>query len=146
GSFKMSGLLTFGIGPAVTKLSVAGGDFTLLPNTPTPALQSLSFSGGGRLDITNNALVGGGAVGSWDGSTYTGVTGQIRSGRNGANWSGCGTATSPSNATQGILTSTGIATAAQVKGVTGSPTSLWTAPAVISGSTLVMYTYGGDAN
>ena len=40
----------------------------------------------------------------------------------------------------------GVATAAQVKGIAATATAVWAGQTVTGSDTLVMYTYGGDAN
>jgi hypothetical protein len=106
------------------------------------ALEILS----GQLDLREKKLVvDGGAVGTWNGSAYTDITGLIQSGRNGGDWNGPGIITSQSNAATGNFNTLAIATAAQVKGISGSNTALWSGETVSAGDTLVMYTYGGDA-
>ncbi len=109
---------------------------------------SLLIDVGGILDLGDNKLIvrGTNATGSWNGSSYTGVTGLIRSGRNEGNWSGSGIVTSQSLATSSTLTSIGIATASQVKGIAATATTVWGGQTVTGDDTLVMYTYGGDAN
>src|SRR5207244_77014 len=51
-----------------------------------------------------------------------------------------------SNATTGNFTSLGNATAQQVKNIAANATALWNGQIVTGSDTLVMYTYGGDAN
>src|SRR5205807_5077059 len=81
------------------------------------------------------------------GSTYTGVTGLIQSGRNSGNWSGPGIITSKTDATTSVRTSIGVATAQQVKNLSSATaTAVWAGQTVTGSDTLVMYTYGGDAN
>jgi hypothetical protein len=84
-------------------------------------------------------------------NTYTGVTGFIQSGRNGNTaplWDGTtGIVTSQTSATGGNFTSIGVATAQQAKSLaTASDTVVWGGQTVTGSDTLVMYTYGGDAN
>jgi hypothetical protein len=64
------------------------------------------------------------------------------------NWSGTtGIVTSQTQATNGSnFTSIGIATGAQVIPSTATATALWTGQTITGTDTLVMYTYGGDAN
>ena len=87
------------------------------------------------MDLTNNGFVSYTMpVGSWNGSNYTSVSGQIRAGRNGGNWSGSGIVTSQSDATQSTLTSIGVATGAQVKNLGASQTAVWkglTSPEIV---------------
>src|SRR5438067_7508762 len=70
----------------------------------------------------------------------------IASGRNGGAWDGSGIVTSQSSATQSILTSIGVTTAAQATGVDATATGTWAGQTVTGSDALVMYTYGGDAN
>jgi hypothetical protein len=71
----------------------------------------------------------------------------IQAGRNGGNWSGSGIVTSQTAATTGNNTSIGVATAQQVLGLPNpTDTGSWAGQTVTGSDTLVMYTYGGDAN
>jgi autotransporter-associated beta strand protein len=103
---------------------------------------------GARLDLSDNHLITQSAVGAWTGSAYDGVSGLIQSGRTTSNnWSGNGIVTSQTNATNASnYTSIGIATGAQVLPNTATETALWAGQTVTGTDTLVMYTYGGDAN
>jgi hypothetical protein len=96
-------------------------------------------AGTGKLDITNNKLITAKGVGA--------VTGWIQSGRAGGSWTGSGIVTSQSDATTSNLTSIGVATAQQVKSLaSATATATWAGQTVTGSDTLVMYTYGGDAN
>jgi len=105
-------------------------------------LRGLNISGGSKVDLKDQSLiVAGGAVGSWAGGAYSGLTGQIASGRNGGSWDGPGLITSA--ATPGSNhTTIGIVTADDL-GIAGGT---WHGESVSSGDVLAMYTYGGDAN
>ena len=100
---------------------------------------TLSFTGG-KLDLTSKKLIAtDGDIGEWNGSNYTGITGQIKTGRNGGAWNGSGIMTSePLAASQ--LTTLAVATAAQTGKLSfgGVPVS--------GNDVLVMYTWTGDAN
>jgi autotransporter-associated beta strand protein len=107
------------------------------------AADALTITGTGKLDLTNNKLITTSAIGSWNGSNYDGITGMIKSGRNGSAlplWDGSGIVTSMSDATTGLSTTLAIATAGQVGKSTFGGVS------VTLMDVLVMYTYGGDAN
>jgi hypothetical protein len=114
----------------------------------------LTITDSARLDLSNKRIIIGGGfgnVGSWNGSSYTGITGLIASGRGpagGTLWDGTtGIITSQSNATGGNFTSIGVATAAQAKNIPpGGPSQIWSGEFVSSNDVLIMYTYGGDAN
>src|SRR5205807_6777507 len=94
--------------------------------------------------ITRNAI---GTLSS--GNTYTGISGAIQSGRNGNSlplWDGKGLVTTMTDATTSNYTTLGVATAAQVKNIASNATAMWAGQTVTGSQTLVMYTYGGDAN
>ena len=93
---------------------------------------------GGRLDLQDNKLITQTPVGT--------VTSYIATGRNGGGWGGSGVVTSQSTATSGSVTSVGVAAASEVKGIAATATAVWAGQSVAGSDTLVMYTYGGDAN
>jgi hypothetical protein len=109
---------------------------------------AFALSAGKRFDLTQGKLIlAGDSVGTLgSGNTYTGTTGLIQSGRNGGTWDGPGIVTSQTDATSGSFTSLGIATAAEAKGVSSTTITVWSGQTVTGNDTLVMYTYGGDAN
>jgi hypothetical protein len=75
------------------------------------------------------------------------VTGLLASGRNTGNWNGPGIITSMTDATNGSdYTALGVAKGSEVKPATTSITALWGGQTITGSDTLVMYTYGGDAN
>jgi len=123
-------------------LTVNAGTLRVIPNGLGPGVSkvaALTVAGGAKLDITNNKLIT-----TTDVAT---VTGLIASGRNGGNWSGSGIVTSQSSATTSNFTSLGVASAQQVKGLANpSDTAVFAGQTVTGSDTLVMYTYGGDAN
>ena len=112
------------------------------------AILSLKTQGAkvGVLDLTNGDLiVHDGAVGTWNGSHYIGISGLIRSGRNGGSWNGNGIRTSVS--TSGNYYSFGIATAQQAKNLTNpTDTTTFAGETVTGTDVLIKFTYGGDAN
>ncbi len=131
-----------------TGLNITGGSVVILPDGTAAGVSKiadLAIAAGAKLDLTNNHLVTGAAVGSYSGSVYTGVTGMIQSGRGtSGTWNGStGIVTSQTEATTGTLTSIGIARASDL-GI--STTGVWAGQTVASTDTLVMYTYAGDAN
>jgi hypothetical protein len=104
-----------------------------------------NFTGGGQIDPSDNKLIVRNATaGSFTGSAYTGIAGAIQSGRNGGTWNGNGIVSSQA-ATNGGLTSLGIAAASDVKNISGTETATWSGETVSAGDALVMYTYAGDA-
>jgi autotransporter-associated beta strand protein len=131
-----------------SSITVTGGTLELLPNgnrlIRTPSLSLTA----GRVDLQDNKLITRTPVGSLVGSTYTGVSGLIQSGRNGdplPHWDGNGIVTSQSNAAGGNYTSIGVARASDVRPATATATGTWAGQTITGTDTLVMYTYGGDA-
>jgi hypothetical protein len=130
-------------------LNVAGGVLQVAPNSTAAGVSYIPGNigiGAAKLDITDNKLVTKQTAGTWNGSAYTDVTGLVASGRNGSSlplWDGDGIVTSQTFATNGDYHSIGVASAADI-GITA--TGVWAGQTVTSTDTLVMYTYGGDAN
>ena len=131
----------------VDQLAIVGGTVRVTPNgSPGGAsrVRLLTINAGAKLDLADNDLiVSGQPVGTLSGAAYTGVTGLIQAGRNGGNWNGSGIV---SSSVSGSLTTLGIASASQVKGINPTDTAVWNGQTVTGTDTLVMYTYGGDAN
>jgi fibronectin-binding autotransporter adhesin len=138
-------------------LTINGGSVVIAPQADPHAPASSAgvskcatlTASTGKLDIGNGKLIltTAGATGTFNGTAYTGVTGLIATGRDGGGWNGSsGIVTSQSAATGGNFTTIGIATAAQAKGIASTATAVWAGQTVTGSATLVMYTYGGDAN
>jgi autotransporter-associated beta strand protein len=135
-------------------VTVTGGTVELTPgagNNRILRTPIVSTSGTGRIDIQDNKLITATPVGTATGGVYDGVTGQIQAGYNpstAAHWDGAnGIVTSQTQAIAGSLTSIGIATAQQAKLLANpSDTAVFGGQTVTGTDTLVMYTYGGDAN
>jgi hypothetical protein len=112
----------------------------------TSSTYGVGIDSGGQLDLTNNRLIEHAfPVGTWNAAAYNGVTGQVQSGRNGGTWNGSGIITS-SAAPGSNLTTLGVASASDVLGIGSSGTATWSGQTVHGTDTLVMYTWGGDAN
>jgi autotransporter-associated beta strand protein len=128
-------------------VNVTGGTLEIVPNgTFLRMLRTPSVTiTGGNIDIQDNKLITQTPAGSWNGSSYTGVTQLIASGRNGTAWNGVGIVTTQSNAQNSNYTSVGIAKASDVRPATATATELWAGQTITGTDTLVMYTYGGDA-
>jgi len=112
----------------------------------TAKLGNLSTIGSGKVDLTNNTLILTNAlIGSWNGSAYGGVSGLIASGYHLGAWDGAGLTTSMPDAAAG-LTTIGIATGQQVRGLGPTDTDTFAGQTITGASTIAMYTYAGDAN
>jgi hypothetical protein len=101
----------------------------------------------GKIDLQDNKLITATTAGTWNGSSYSGVTGLIATGKGTGNlWDGAtGIVTSQSNAIGSNYHSIGVATASDVRPATATATGLWAGQTITGTDTLVMYTYGGDA-
>jgi beta-galactosidase len=118
----------------------AGGNRTLL-------VDMLTIDPAGRLDVSDNALVvTAGDVGSWDGSAYTGITGYIATGRGGGSWNGSGGIVTSAPTPGSNYTTLAVARASEILGIGPADAGVWRGQTVTGSNTLVIYTYGGDAN
>ena len=135
----------------VAALSITGGTLQVAPNGSSTGVSKLTglltISPGAKLDLSDNKLITTNInpVGTWNGSSYTGVTGMIAAGRSGNSWTGSGIITSQSNAHLSNFTTLGVAKASDVRSQTTSTTAIWAGQTITGTDTLVMYTYGGDA-
>jgi hypothetical protein len=138
-------------------LSVAAGTAAIIANggsAGTSRLESLTVNttAGAKLDLTNNKLVTTSPAGTWDGvSTYTGIAGLVDSARGSAGnaqWDGPGgiTTTDTRAIDNGDLVSIGVATAAEARNIDSTATVTFAGQTVLGSDTLVMVTWGGDAN
>jgi len=88
--------------------------------------------------------------GTWNGTSYTGVTQLLAIGHNGTalqRWDGSGgIVTTMTDATGSNYTSIGVAKASDVRPATATATQMWAGQTITGTDTLVMYTYAGDAN
>ena len=127
-------------------LVVHGGVLKILPDgtsAATSRLGTLETSPVGKLDLANNALiVTSMPANGWTGQTYAGVAGLVASGRNGGTWDGGGIVTSDTRATSisGDLLTIGVVRAGDVN------RTFFGGQSVGANDTLVMTTWGGDAN
>jgi autotransporter-associated beta strand protein len=127
------------LGAAGGNVNVTGGTLQIGPSggnaLGVSRIGNLALLGG-RLDLTDNKLITTGSLAQ--------TTTQIQQGRNGGTWDGSiGIITALAD---GNFTTVGVASAAQVKGIASSQTATWAGQTVTGSDTLVMYTYGGDAN
>jgi hypothetical protein len=132
-----------------TSAAVSGtGVVTVAPNataTGTSNVGALSISGSAKLDVKDNKLITNTAAGTATGGTYNGVQGMVQSANNFGAWDGPGLTTSMPDAAAG-LTTIGVATGEQVRGLGPTDTDTFSGQTINGASTIAMYTYAGDAN
>ncbi|MEA2709164.1 MAG: hypothetical protein QOF78_1765 [Phycisphaerales bacterium] len=121
-------------------------DIPVLTTVARPAGYTFDIGPRGRLDLKNNKLiVHTGAVGTQTAGVYNGIQGLVQHASNGGAWDGSGITTSEADALSG-LTSLGVATGAQLRGLGPTETDIFAGQTITGASNVVMYTYAGDAN
>jgi hypothetical protein len=136
-------------------LAVNDGTLRAVPNgtaTGVSRVASLTI-GAARLDLTDNKLiVDTGAIGTFSPITgrYDGIIGLVDVGRGPGStgqWDGVGIVTSDTRAVNNAdRCSIGVASAAQARNIAATATGIWAGMEVQGTSTLLMFTWGGDAN
>jgi sialidase-1 len=105
----------------------------------------INTGAGARLDLRDNKLITEDAAGAATGGVYSGLQGAVQSASNFGVWDGPGLTTSMPDAIAG-LTTIGVATGAQVRGLGPTDTDTFAGQTITGASTIAMYTYAGDAN
>jgi fibronectin-binding autotransporter adhesin len=129
-------------------VSVTGGTLELTTgggNNRVVATPSVSITGEGRLDLTENKLVTSTAPGTATAGVYDGLQREVQRARAGNAWNTPGLTTSMADAKAG-KTTIGVSTGKQIRNLGPTQTSLWAGQTITATSTLAMYTYAGDAN
>jgi hypothetical protein len=134
-------------------VSITGGTLRVTPSGAASAVSvipAISIIGTGKLDLADNKLVTEEPVGTWNGSSYSGVAGLVDAGRGGvgnALWDGLGIITTDTRAiSNGDLVSIAVAQVNEVRNVAATATTAFAGQTVLGADTLVMVTWGGDAN
>ncbi|MEA2736168.1 MAG: fibronectin-binding autotransporter adhesin, partial [Humisphaera sp.] len=106
----------------------------------------VSITGSGRIDITRHKLITTTSAGNADiNGVYSGIQGEVQRASNGGAWDSPGLTTSQGDAATG-LTTIGVATGEQIRGLGPTDTDLFAGQTINGASTIAMYTYAGDAN
>jgi fibronectin-binding autotransporter adhesin len=127
-------------------LTVNGAVTIPVNGTSTGTSKVTSLSVAGTLNLTDNKLiVATGGIGAWNGSIYTGVSGEVQSGFSGGAWNGDGIITSMPDALI-FLTTISVVRADEALNLSGAQTTTWGGQVVTGTDALVMYTYAGDLN
>ncbi|MEA2709169.1 MAG: hypothetical protein QOF78_1770 [Phycisphaerales bacterium] len=107
---------------------------------------TLSITETSKVDLKNNKLFTTTAAGNADiNGVYSGVQGDVQRANNGGAWDSPGLTTSMPDAATG-LTSIGVATGEQIRGLGPTDTDLFAGQTINGATTIAMYTYAGDAN
>ena len=133
----------------LASLTVSDGRVTIIPSggasSGTSTLNSLLIAAAARLDLGDNKLITNTAPGASSGGVYGGLQGEVQRAYDFGAWDQPGLTTSMPDALAG-LTTIGIATGEQVRGLGPSDTDTFAGQVISGASTIAMYTYAGDAN
>ena len=147
-NIALSGQVNFNSTQHIDTLNVAGRATLTAGGNKVLSLKSLSVTG--KLDLTNNDLIvnyaGTSPLGTWNGSNYTGIAGMIQTGFNGGAWDQNGLITSLNDSLIGVYAGLGAAESADILGITGTQTEVWSGETVDATCVLVKFTYIGDAD
>jgi glucose/arabinose dehydrogenase len=138
--------VVFDITQHLAALNIDGGDVSF--NAPGVALITdlLTMTADSQLNITSGSLIIGNATaGTWNGTTYSDVTGWIDPVLNQGTWQSKGI-TSPQAANSNGQMVVAAANASDLLGLLPGETSVWRGQTVDAQSVLVRATYAGDAN
>jgi autotransporter-associated beta strand protein len=107
---------------------------------------AVSITETAKIDLKDNKLITTSAPGTASaGGVYNGVQGHVQRAYNFSAWDQPGLMTSMPDAIAG-LTTIGVSTGAQARGLGASETDLFAGQTITGASTIAMYTYAGDAN
>jgi hypothetical protein len=148
------GVVVVGSGFQSESLNVAAGTLQVTSDDSANRIvrpKALTIGANARLDLTDNKLLTETPVGSFNGTSYSGVQGEVQRAYNFGAWDHPGLTTSEENAGQnaGVLSNTttiATATAAQVLFIEPTQTALFQGQTVTGATTIAMYTYAGDLN
>ena len=114
-------------------------------STGSSKVSAVAISGNAKLDLAMNKLITNTPAGTATGGTYSGVQGMVQRASNFGAWDQPGLTTSQADAVAG-LTTIGVATGNQVRGLGATDTDTFSGQTITGASTIAMYTYAGDAN
>jgi hypothetical protein len=111
----------------------------------TSVVATLAITGNAKLDLGANKLITNTAPGTATAGVYNGVQGMVQRAYDFNAWDQPGLTTSQADAVAG-LTTIGVATGAQMRGLGPTDTDTFSGQTITGASTIAMYTYAGDAN
>ncbi|MEA2707934.1 MAG: autotransporter family porin, partial [Phycisphaerales bacterium] len=133
-----------------SSLNMSGGTIKIAQTTTGTAagvsiVPSYTLTGAARFDLGDNKLLTNNPAGTATAGVYSGVQGDVQRASNGGAWDSPGLTTSMPDAASG-LTSIGVATGEQLRGLGPTDTDLFAGQTITGSTTIAMYTYAGDAN
>jgi len=137
GSLTTSTSVTVG-NDGVLELS-SDGSFNRVINAP------VTIGVNARIDLKDNKLITTNVAGTATGGVYSGLQGDVQRASNFGAWDSPGLTTTMPDAVAG-LTTIGVATGEQVRGLGPTDTDIFAGQTITGASTIAMYTYAGDAN
>src|SRR5215207_9869939 len=111
----------------------------------THVLKAATIANGATIDLKDNKIITNNAPGTATAGVYNGLQGDVQRAYNFSAWDQPGLRTSMPDAAAG-LTTIGVATGAQIRGLGTADTDTWGGQIITGASTLAMYTYAGAAN
>ena len=142
------------VGSGTVQARAQANPYEVASEAGTSKVTTLTASAG-LIDLTNTKIITQDASmvatpvydGVNDVYIYDGVHGLVQKGRGDGTWNGTsGMTTSQTDATTGVFTSLAVGTGAELRGLGPTDTELFAGQTVNGNSTVVMYTYGGDAD
>jgi hypothetical protein len=145
-----------GLGAVVVKnlrdgdVEVAEGTLAMAPdssNAGVSNIDSVTVGAEARLDLRANKLVTSTPVGSWDGTKYTGIQGEVARAYDFGAWDLPGIMTSEPDAGPTVGKATiGVATGAQALFLGADETGVFGGQTINGTTTIAMYTWAGDVD
>jgi hypothetical protein len=128
------------------QLTSGGKMFMSAGGNKTLKAANVTIGGTSKFDLADNKLIiTNGTAGTVTGGVYSGVQGDVQRASNFGAWDGFGLTTSMPDAVAG-LTTIGVATGEQVRGLGATDTDTFGGETITGASVIAMYTYAGDAN
>ena len=142
---NLTGTSAVNVSNATLEVASGGGSNRVL------RASSVSITGTGKIDLRDNKLITDTPAGTFDGTSYSGIQGEIQRAYNFGAWDQPGLMTSEENAGQNAgplsgTTTIGVATAEQVLFIGPTDTTVVFGQTVTGATTIAMYTYAGDVN
>jgi hypothetical protein len=118
------------------------GSFNNVIKTPAVTIGATA-----RIDLKDNKLLTDTPAGTFNGTNYTGIQGEVARAYNFGSWDQPGLMTSEPNASPSVgITTIGVASAEQILFIAPTETGTFAGQTVTGATTLAVYTYAGDLN